>query len=73
LLSDRFNDMDVSAFKSFTLPRETAIQFRAEAFNVLNNVVFAAPDSTFGDPQFGAVSSTANNPRQLQFALKLTF
>jgi len=73
LLSDGFKNLDVSAFKSFALPRETALQFRAEAFNLFNHAVFAAPDSTVGDSNFGTVSSTANNPRQLQFALKLTF
>ncbi len=73
LLSDSFKNLDVSAFKSFTLPFETAIQFRAEAFNLFNHAVFAAPDSTVGDSNFGTVSSTSNSPRQLQLALKLTF
>ena len=73
LLSDHYNDVDFSTFKSFALPRGTSIQFRAEAFNLFNNVVFAAPDSTVGDPTFGAVSSMANSPRELQFALKLKF
>jgi hypothetical protein len=73
LTSDSYKDFDVSAFKTFALPRETAIQFRAEAFNVLNNVVFATPDSTVGDPKFGFVTSTGNTPRELQLALKLTF
>jgi hypothetical protein len=73
LLSNRYNDVDFSAFKSFALPHETAIQFRAEAFNLFNNVVFAAPDSILGDPNFGSVSATSNTPRQLRFALKLTF
>ncbi len=73
LISDAYKDVDFSAFKSFTLPERMAIEFRAEAFNLFNNVVFSAPDSTVGDPDFGAVSSTANTARELQFALKLTF
>ena len=73
LVSDRYNDVDLSAFKSFVLPRETSIEFRAEAFNLFNNVVFSAPDSTVGDPNFGSVASTANTPRQIQLALKLNF
>jgi hypothetical protein len=73
LVNDSYRDYDVSAFKTFTFFHETALQFRAEAFNVFNNVVFGTPDSTVGDPKFGAVTSTGNTPRQLQLALKLTF
>lgn len=73
LLADSYKDLDFSAFKSFVLPRQTAIEFRAEAFNVLNNVVFATPDSTVGDPKFGEVTAIGNTPRQIQLALKLTF
>lgn len=75
LRSDGFKDLDFSVFKSFALPHESNIEFRAEAFNILNDVVFAAPDSTVGDPTFGAVASTATgyNSRELQFALKLHF
>lgn len=75
LRSDAFKDLDVSVFKGFALPHETNIEFRAEAFNVLNDVVFAAPDSVVGDPTFGAVSETATgyNSRELQFALKFKF
>jgi hypothetical protein len=75
LRSDAFKDVDFSVFKSFPLVRESTIQFRAEAFNLLNDVVFAAPDSTVGDPNFGAVSATAPgyNSRELQFALKVQF
>jgi outer membrane receptor protein involved in Fe transport len=75
LRSDAFKDLDFSIFKSFALPRESSVEFRAEAFNILNDVVFAAPDSVVGDPTFGAVSSTATgyNSRELQFALKLRF
>jgi outer membrane receptor protein involved in Fe transport len=73
LRSQGYNDFDFSIFKSFALPRDTSVEFRAESFNLLNTVVFSAPDSTVTDPTFGAVSSIANSPRQLQFALKIQF
>jgi hypothetical protein len=73
LRSDPYKDLDFSVFKSFALPRGTSVQFRAESFNLLNQVIFSGPDSTVGDPTFGSVSSIANTPRQLQFALKLQF
>ena len=73
LRTDPYKDLDFSIFKSFALPRGTSVQFRAESFNTLNQVIFSGPDSTVGDPNFGAVSSIANTPRQLQFALKVQF
>jgi hypothetical protein len=73
LRTDPYKDLDFSIFKSFALPRETSVEFRAESFNLLNQVIFAQPDSTVGDPHFGSVSSIANTPRQLQFALKIRF
>jgi outer membrane receptor protein involved in Fe transport len=73
LRSQGYNDFDFSIFKSFALPRGTSVEFRAESFNLLNTVVFSGPDSVVTDPTFGAVSSIANTPRQLQFALKIQF
>lgn len=73
LRTDGYQDLDLSVFKSFTLYRETSLQFRAETFNLTNTPVFSAPGSTVGTPTFGVVSSTSNSPRQLQFALKLRF
>ncbi len=59
--------------KNFTLWSESSyVQFRAEAFNLLNRSNFAVPGSTLGSSSFGVISSTAP-PRQLQLALKLYF
>jgi hypothetical protein len=55
------------------LPERTSLEFRAEAFNLMNTAVFGTPGTTVGTPTFGVVSATANTPRQLQFALKIKF
>jgi hypothetical protein len=73
LRTDGYKDLDFSVFKSFTLYRESSLQFRAEAFNLTNTPVFAAPGATVGTPTFGVVSSISNSPRELQFALKYKF
>jgi hypothetical protein len=52
----------------------TILQFRFEAFNVPNSAYFAAPSNTnIGSSAGGQITSTGNNPRQLQFALKYVF
>jgi len=73
LRSDPYKNLDLSVFKNFALPREASLQFRAEAFNATNSVVFAAPSSLVGSTTFGSVGSTANTPRELQLALKVLF
>jgi Carboxypeptidase regulatory-like domain len=73
LRSDWYRDADVSLFKVFPFFEGAHLEFRAEAFNLTNTPVFSAPTTTVGSPSFGAVASTSNSPRELQFALKLQF
>ncbi len=73
LRSNWYRDVDLSVFKVFPLFERANIEFRAEAFNLTNSAVFAAPGSTVGTPTFGVVSTLANTPRELQFALKIQF
>jgi len=49
------------------------LQFRAEFYNLLNRVQFDLPGTSLGTPQFGVVTNQINDPRLLQFALKLSF
>ncbi len=67
------NSTDFSVFKEFNAVEKLKVQFRAEAFNVFNQVGFGSPDTGVTDTNFGAITSQANSPRQLQFALKLLF
>jgi len=48
------------------------MQFRAEFFNVFNNVNFNSPGATVGTTNFGRITS-ARDPRILQMTLKLLF
>ncbi len=70
-----YEDLDASLFKEFNIHETTRLEFRAEAFNLVNGVVFSAPGNlTFTDPAtFGQISSQRNSPRILQFALKLYY
>jgi len=76
-----FVNTDFSAIKNFRLPYESMnLQFRAEFFNLFNHPQFNAPglSSTPGADlaspgTFGIITSTVNNPRVIQLALKLNF
>lgn len=69
------DNLTASLFKEVPLSfREGArLEVRLEAFNVLNRVQFAAPDTNVGDATFGQISAQANQPRQVQLGLKLYF
>lgn len=73
MLSDWPRDLDLSVFRTFPIRESLRLEFRAEAFNLTNSVVWGTPDSNVTDSSFGAVTSTENTPRQIQFALKLSF
>jgi hypothetical protein len=77
LNTDWGKNVDLSLFRQFHLGLgETRyLEFRAEAFNLFNNVIFGYPNNNIDNPNPGAVTSVMGGtlPRQLQFALKLYF
>jgi len=69
-----FVNTDFSIIKQFKLPWENmGLNFRTEFFNLFNHAQFGQPVNDINAPGFGFVNSTVNNPRLVQFALKLTF
>ena len=65
------NNWDVGIQKSFSLPRETSLQFRAELFNAWNHAQFQQPNGDAGaGANFGRISAT-RPPRLIQLGLKL--
>jgi len=73
-----FVNTDFSIIKHF-VPREgMRIDFRTEFFNLFNHPQFGAPGGNaagadFNSPTFATINYTVNNPRLIQFALKLAF
>ena len=60
--------------KNFRLPREgTAIQFRAEFFNFLNQHALGCISSSYGASDFGTAYCTQQASREVQFGLKVLF
>jgi Carboxypeptidase regulatory-like domain len=72
IASPAYRNADLNVARTFTLPHEMDLQFRAEFFNVFNHPNFGLPNVTFGTTSFGTISS-ALDPRDTQFALKLNF
>ena len=71
-------NLDFSVYKNTRISERLTTQFRAEFFNVINRANFQSPldsnalfDAT-GTPQSGAgtIDKTANDSREIQFALK---
>jgi hypothetical protein len=75
LIGGRLDNLDMSIHREFPLPikRETNLQFRAEAFNVLNHPQFAQPGSALGTSTFGVVTATSQTNRVLQLGARMTF
>jgi hypothetical protein len=67
-----FQNVNVSVIKTTGLGERARLQFRAEAFNLLNRVNLDLPDIFLGSPTFGKIQS-AESPRRIQFGLKLLF
>lgn len=67
-----YANVNFSLLKNIGLTESVKLQFRAEAFNLFNRVNFDLPDNFVGSPSFGRVRS-AQNPRHIQFGLKLLF
>jgi hypothetical protein len=65
-------EFDFSLQKEIAVKEPARIQFRAEAYNLTNTANFNIPNRTAFTANFGRVSS-AQDSRQLQFALKLVF
>ncbi len=61
--------------KRFRVTERVALDFRSEFFNLTNSAIFAGPSTSITAGDFGRISTLrqVNTPRQLQFALRLSF
>ena len=67
------NNFDFAIVKNTQMSERVGLQFRTEIFNLFNRVQFSPPGLGLGTAQFGVVSGQYNNPRLVQFALRLIF
>ena len=67
-----FWQFDVSLAREFNIREAQTLEFRVEAYNVLNSFRPGAINTNFSSSRFGRIR-TALDPRILQFALKYSF
>jgi hypothetical protein len=75
-----FVNTDFSLIKQFRFTERVGLNFRAEFFNLFNHAQFFLPGSPLtamedisSPSTFAKISQTVNNPRLVQFAVKLNF
>jgi hypothetical protein len=69
-----FKSMNFSIFRSIPVPGDRRIELRIETFNLFNWVNFGFPGMNQADANnFGRISSSLGDPREMQFAVKFYF
>jgi hypothetical protein len=64
--------LDLGLHKDFRVTEGSRIEFRTEAFNVLNKTNFSAPNGNRSNNAFGTITSTMPW-REIQMALRFVF
>src|SRR6266571_5244465 len=65
--------LDASANKRFTLGTSKYLEARIEAFNLPNRPIWNQPGSQLRTPNYGVITSTRLDSRQIQVGLKFVF
>jgi hypothetical protein len=74
LQGPRFFNTDFGLMKGTSIHERMKVQFRAEFFNLFNNVNFMLPNATISSAQAGQITSViTDSERIIQFGLKLNF
>ena len=76
-----FINFDMSLFKNIRIAEKATLQIRGEFFNIFNHPSFSNPSATLittssgtiSASSFGNITSTSNNPRQIQLGARLAF
>ena len=69
----RSTSLDLGLHKGFGLVGRSRLEFRIEAFNVLNKTNFGAPNSNVSATNFGTITTLATPARQIQLGVKFDF
>jgi hypothetical protein len=74
LRGPRFFNTDLAIIKNTKFSERVNVQFRAEFFNVFNNVNFKLPNSNISSAQAGLITAVVQDSQRIvQFGMKLRF
>ncbi len=66
-------NMNASLSRTFTLPHDWNMTFRAESVNFFNTPQFDQPGRNLASANFGKINNTLNDGRTFRFTLRLAF
>ncbi|QNI35833.1 TonB-dependent receptor [Edaphobacter albus] len=66
-------EIDTTLRKTVPIRERAKFEFAADIFNLVNNVVFSAPQTNIDSSNFGTVTSTQNQARRIQLSARLSF
>ena len=64
---------DINIFKVFPLKERFNLRFEAQFGNIFNRTDFCDPNGFYGPSSFGTVNTQCNQPRSVQFGLRLNY
>jgi Carboxypeptidase regulatory-like domain len=64
---------DVNVFKEFQLRDPMKARFEIDIGNLFNRTLFCNPNTNWSSPAFGTVNTQCNQPRSVQFAVRLDY
>jgi hypothetical protein len=68
-----YEQVDLAAGKAFAITEGQSVEFRADFFNAFNFASYDNPDAGITDSNFGQITDTRSEPRQIQFSLHYGF
>ena len=71
--ADGVKNFDFAISKRTPITENVSLAFRAEFYNIFNRVQFSPPNTQPGSAVFGQVTAQYNQPRLVQFGMRLLF
>ncbi len=68
-----YRNEDFSIIRNFRVREPVTIQLKGELLNAFNRHIFSSGNNGPNDPNFGLVTGTIDNPRNIQFTLRVNF
>jgi len=66
-------NFDTTLSKNFPVTERFKLEFRMEAYNLTNSIMWGGPNTSVSSSLFGRITSQANRGRELQYCARLHF